>query len=74
MGKFNIEYKEMQERVWVLAIEADSIEDAEKLFEENNEDPWRMSTHEKCDWANAWGADGEATDTYETEWNVKEID
>lgn len=74
MPTYQIKYTEMQERLWVLNVEADTIEKAEALFESNNEDPWLMSTHEKCNWAWDSGDDGEATDTYETNWEIEEIE
>ena len=74
MPIFQIKYTEMQERLWVLNVEADTIEKAEALFEANNEDPWLMSIHEKCNWAWDSEDEGEATDTYETNWEIEEIE
>ena len=42
MTTFEIKYTEMQERLWTIVVEAESLEEAEELFESNNEDPWRM--------------------------------
>ena len=71
MPTFKIRYTEMQERLWVLSVEAESLEEVEQLFEDNNEDPWLLSTHEKVEWDLGSGDDeGEAIDTYETNWEV----
>ena len=73
MPIFKIRYTEMQERLWVLSVEAESLEEVEQLFEDNNEDPWLMSTEENVDWD--WGSgddEGEAIDTYDTNWEIEE--
>ena len=62
----------MQERLWTIVVEAESLEEAEELFESNNEDPWRMIEVKKATWAWDSNEDGEAIDTYETNWVVEE--
>jgi len=74
MPTFKIKYTEMQERLWILNVEAESQEEAEELFEANGEDPWRMVDGKKATWAWDSGDDGEAIDTYETNWEVEETD
>ena len=74
MPTFTIKYTEMQERLWILNVEAESLEEAEQLFESNNEDPWRMVEFKKATWAWDSGDDGEAIDTYETNWEVEETE
>ena len=72
MTKFEIKYTEMQERLWTITVQAESLEEAEELFEANGEDPWRMVDGKKATWAWDSNEDGEATDTYETNWEVEE--
>ena len=72
MTTFEIKYTEMQERLWTIVVEAESLEEAEELFESNNEDPWRMIEVKKATWAWDSNEDGEAIDTYETNWEVEE--
>ena len=62
MTKFEIKYTEMQERLWTIVVEAESLEEAEELFESNNEDPWRMIEVKKATWAWDQNEDGEAID------------
>ena len=73
MTKFEIKYTEMQERLWTIVVDAESLEEAEELFEANGEDPWRMVDGKKATWAWDSDVDGEATDIYETNWEVEEI-
>ena len=49
-------------------------EEAEQLFETNNEDPWRMVANEKATWSLGSDEEGFATDTYETDWKVEETE
>ena len=72
MTTFEIKYTEMQERLWTIVVEAESLEEAEELFESNNEDPWRMIEVKKATWAWDSNEDGEAIDTYETNWEEEE--
>jgi hypothetical protein len=72
MSIFTIKYTEMQNRQWLINVEAKSLEEAEQLFEENNEDPWRMVGDEKATWTMGSNEEGEATDTLETDWEVEE--
>ena len=72
MTTFEIKYTEMQERLWTIVVEAESLEEAEELFESNNEDPWRMIEVKKATWPWDSNEDGEAIDTYETNWEVEE--
>ena len=72
MTTFEIKYTEMQERLWTIVVEAESLEEAEELFESNNEDPWRIIEVKKATWAWDSNEDGEAIDTYETNWEVEE--
>ena len=72
MTTFKIKYTEMQERLWILNVEAESQEEAEELFEANGEDPWRMVDGKKATWAWDSNEEGEAIDTYETNWVVEE--
>ena len=72
MTTFEIKYTEMQERLWTIVVEAESLEEAEELYESNNEDPWRMIEVKKATWAWDSNEDGEAIDTYETKWEVEE--
>ena len=72
MSIFTIKYTEMQNRQWLITVEAKSLEEAEQLFEENGEDPWRMVGGEKAAWTLGSDEEGEATDTLETDWEVEE--
>jgi hypothetical protein len=72
MPTFKIKYSEIQERQWILDVQAETLEEAEELFETNNEDPWRMVDFKKADWAWDSGAEGDATDTFETNWEAWE--
>ena len=72
MTKFEIKYTEMQERLWTITVQAESLEEAEELFEANGEDPWRMVGGEKAAWTLGSDEEGEATDTLETDWEVEE--
>ena len=72
MSIFTIKYTEMQNRQWLITVEAKSLEEAEQLFEENGEDPWRMVVDEKATWTMGSDEEGEATDTLETNWEVEE--
>ena len=72
MTKFEIKYTEMQERLWTITVQAESLEEAEELFDANGEDPWRMVEGKKATWAWDSSEDGEAVDTYETNWEVEE--
>ena len=72
MTTFEIKYTEMQERLWTIVVEAESLEEAEELFDANNCDPWCMIDGKKATWAWDSNEDGEATDTYETNWEVEE--
>ena len=72
MTTFEIKYTETQERLWTIVVEAESLEEAEELFDANNCDPWRMVDGKKATWAWDSGDDGEAIDTYETNWEVEE--
>ncbi len=74
MPTYQIKYTEMQERLWVLSVEAETIEKAEALFEAYDEDPWRLVGAEKANWIWDSGEDGEATDTYETNWEIEETE
>ena len=72
MTNFEIKYEEMQERLWRIIVQAESLEEAEELFKSNGEDPWRMVEFKKATWAWDSGDDGEAIDTYETNWEAEE--
>ena len=72
MTTFEIKYTEMQERLWTIVVEAESLEEAEELFESNNEDPWRMIEVKKATWAWDSNEDGEAIETFATNWEVEE--
>ena len=72
MTNFEIKYEEMQERLWTIIVQAESLEEAEELFKANGEDPWRMVDGKKATWAWDSSEDGEAVDTYETNWEVGE--
>jgi len=72
MPTFTIKYMEMQNRQWSINVEAKDLEEAEQLFEENGEDPWRMVGDEKATWTLGSDEEGEAIDTYETNWEVEE--
>ena len=72
MTTFEIKYTEMQERLWTINVQAESLEEAEELFEANGEDPWRMVYGKKAIWAWDSNEEGEAIDTYETNWEVEE--
>ena len=72
MTTFEIKYTEMQERLWTITVQAESLEEAEELFEANGEDPWRMVSSKKAIWAWDSNEEGEAIDTYETNWEVEE--
>ena len=74
MTTFKIKYTEMQERLWTINVQAESQEKAEELFEANNEDPWHMVRTDKATWAWDSGEDGDAIDTYETNWEVEETE
>ena len=74
MTTFEIKYTEMQERLWTIVVEAESLEEAEELFDANNCDPWRMVDGKKATWAWDSNEDGEATDVYETNWEVEETE
>ena len=74
MSIFTIKYTEMQNRQWLITVEAKSLEEAEQLFEENGEDPWRMVDGKKATWAWDSNEEGEAIDTYETNWEVEETE
>ena len=64
----------MQERLWITNVQAESQEEAEQLFEANNEDPWHMVRENKATWTWDSGEDGDAIDTYETNWEVEETE
>jgi hypothetical protein len=72
MTNFEIKYEEMQERLWTIIVQAESLEEAEELFKANGEDPWRMVDSKKATWAWDSSEDGEAVDTYETNWEIEE--
>ena len=72
MPTFKIRYSEVQERQWVLDVQAETLEEAEELFATSNEDPWRMVDFKKADWAGDSGAEGDAIDTCETNWEAWE--
>ena len=72
MPIFTIRYTEMQERMWEIDVEADSQKEAERIFDENYEDPWRMVGDKKSSWTSGSSEDGEATDVYETNWEIEE--
>ena len=72
MPTFTIKYMEMQNRQWLIDVEAKDLEEAEQLFEENNEDPCGMVGNEKATWTLGSNEEGEAVDTYETDWEVEE--
>jgi len=74
MSIFTIKYTEMQQREWEIDVQAESLEEAEQLFETNNEDPWRMVANEKATWSLGSDEEGFATDTYETDWKVEETE
>jgi len=71
MPIFTIKYMEMQNRQWLINIEAKDLEEAGQLFEENGEDPWRMVGDEKATWTLGSNEEGEAVDTLETDWEVE---
>ena len=72
MTTFEIKYTEMQERLWTINVQAESLEEAQQLFEEKNEDPWRMVDGKYATWAWDSGFDGEAIECYETNWEIEE--
>lgn len=74
MPIFQIKYTEMQERLWTINVQAESLEEAEELFESNSEDPWRMVDGQKATWAWDSGEEGDAVDTYETNWEIEETE
>ena len=74
MSIYTIRYTEHQEREWYIEVEAESAESAGVLFEANGEDIWSMVASKKAKWASGSDEEGDAVDTYETDWEVEETD
>ena len=74
MAIYTIRYTEHQEREWYIEVEAESAESAGELFEANGEDVWSMVGSKKAKWASGSNEEGDAVDTYETDWEVEETD
>ena len=74
MTIYTIKYTEHQQREWYIEIEAESVESAGDIFEANGEDVWAMVGSKKAKWAAGSDEEGEAVDTYETDWEVEEAD
>ena len=74
MAIYTIRYTEHQEREWYIEVEAESAESAGELFEANGEDIWSMVASKKAKWASGSDEEGDAVDTYETDWEVEETD
>jgi len=74
MAIYTIRYTEHQEREWYIEVEAESAENAGELFEANGEDVWSMVGSKKAKWASGSNEEGDAVDTYETDWEVEETD
>ena len=74
MSLYAIRYTEHQEREWYIEVEAESAESAGELFEANGEDIWSMVASKKAKWATGSNEEGDAVDTYETDWEVEETD
>ena len=74
MTIYTIKYTEHQQREWYIEIEAESVESAGDIFEANGEDVWSMVGSKKAKWAAGSDEEGEAVDTYETDWEVEEAD
>ena len=72
MTIYTIRYTEHQEREWYIEVEAESAENAGELFEANDEDIWSMVGSKKAKWAAGSNEEGDAVDTYETDWEVEE--
>ena len=72
MSIYTIRYTEHQEREWYIEVEAESAESAGELFEANGEDVWSMVASKKAKWATGSDEEGDAVDTYETDWEVEE--
>ena len=74
MTIYTIKYTEHQQREWYIEVEAESVESAGDIFEANGEDVWSMVGSKKAKWAAGSDEEGEAVDTYETDWEVEEAD
>jgi len=74
MTIYTIKYTEHQQREWYIEVEAESVESAGDIFEANGEDVWAMVGSKKAKWAAGSDEEGEAVDTYETDWEVEEAD
>ena len=74
MSIYTIRYTEHQEREWYIEVEAESAESAGEIFEANGEDVWSMVSSKKAKWATGSDEEGDAVDTYETDWEVEETD
>ena len=74
MTIYTIKYTEHQQREWYIEVEAESVESAGDIFEANGEDVWLMVGSQKAKWAAGSDEEGEAVDTYETDWDVEETD
>ena len=72
MGNYIITYTEQQERVWRIVVEVASADEAVELFEANDEDVWEMVRSGKAMWDASSQEDGEAIDTYATDWEVED--
>jgi len=72
MGNYIITYTEQQERVWRIVVKVTSADEAVELFEANNEDVWEMVRSGKATWDTDSQEDGEAIDTYATDWEVED--
>ena len=74
MKIYTLKYTEHQQREWYIEIEAESVESAGDIFEANGEDVWAMVGSKKAKWAAGSDEEGEAVDTYETDWEVEGAD
>lgn len=74
MTIYTIKYTEHQQREWYIEVEAESVESAGDIFEANGEDVWAMVGSKKAKWAAGSDEEGEAVDTYETDWEVEGAD
>ena len=74
MKIYTLSYTEHQQREWYIEIEAESVESAGDIFEANGEDVWAMVGNKKAKWAAGSDEEGEAVDTYETDWEVEGAD
>ena len=74
MSIYTLRYTEHQQREWYIEVEAESVESAGDIFEANGEDVWAMVGSKKAKWAAGSDEEGEAVDTYETDWEVEGAD